>query len=247
MGLCFTETHHVMYYECDFMQQMTIPMLISTCIKTSETQSNHLNQHHPTIVNDHGLGWVITQYDIHIQRLPHQNETIFITTKAQEYNKFFCYRDFFVHDQEGNELATIHSIFVLMDLETRRIVSVPKDIISVYQAEKISKLKPFPKIPSMEQTDYEKQYTVRYFDIDGNGHVNNANYFTWCMDSLPFEFLSSHRPVQLTICFDHEVEYGAEVTSQSMMKNTTTYHRIMNQETAVARAIIQWTEIEHVN
>ena len=31
------------------------------------------------------------------------------------YNKYFCYRNFWVHDEEGKECVFVKSTFVLMD------------------------------------------------------------------------------------------------------------------------------------
>ena len=241
MGLTLTETHHVSYYECDYHQQMTLPMLISVAVKTSITQINKLNIHHPNILKELNLGWVITNYDIHIQRLPKQDEMIFVTTHADDYNKFFCYRDFYIHDQEGNELVKINSIFVLMNLTTRKIVSVPKEVISVYQSQKTTKVRRFPEIPQLLGT-HQKEYHVRYFDLDGNGHVNNANYFTWFLDSLPFEWLSTKIPNHIVVKFNKEVEYGETITSQYETNDNTTIHQIINNNQITAEAYIEWMD-----
>lgn len=251
MGLKFTETHTVSYYECDLTQTMTVPMLISVVVKTSESQSYRVNKDYPTIVEDRGLGWVITHYDIHINRLPKQNERIFVTTEADDYNKFFCYRNFWVHDEEGNELVKINSIFVLMNLETRHIVSVPKDIVSVYQSQKTTKVRRFDKIPTVTEPESE-QYRVRYFDLDGNGHVNNAKYLNWILDSLSYDFLIAHRPKRILIRFDKEVEYGNIITSQweehfDNEDDLYSLHRIMLEDTLSAEAKIEWEPIIHVS
>lgn len=246
MGLKFTDYHDVAYYECDFTQTMTLPMLLSVIIKTSESQSYKLNIDNPTIVEDHGLGWVITNYDINIHRLPRQNERIFITTKADSYNKFFCYRDFWVHDELGHELVQINSIFVLMNLESRKIVSIPKDIVAPYQAEKTTKVRRFDKIPSIESPKNSESYRVRFFDLDGNQHVNNAKYFNWILDPLDFDFLTSHQPTHVSIRFDKEIEYGNIVHSEWELHkdNEEIYslHRIMMNDTVSAEAKINWKQ-----
>ena len=105
----YTKKHEVSYYECDINQTMTFPSMLGVVIKTSEDQ----------FVNSFGLTWVITNYSMEINRLPRVGEVISVTTQAMEYNKFFCYRNFWIHDEDGEELVKIESVFVLMDFGNR--------------------------------------------------------------------------------------------------------------------------------
>ncbi|MGC3221156.1 acyl-ACP thioesterase domain-containing protein, partial [Enterococcus faecium] len=88
--------------------------MLGVVIKTSEDQSDLLGRG-SEFVNSFGLTWVITNYSMEFNRLPRVGEVISVTTQAKEYNKFFCYRNFWIHDEDGNELVKIVSVFVLMD------------------------------------------------------------------------------------------------------------------------------------
>ncbi|ABP90405.1 Acyl-ACP thioesterase [Streptococcus suis 05ZYH33] len=77
--------------------------------------------------------WVVTDYELTIQRLPKYNETITIKTEAVAYNKFFCHRMFYIYDAAGNLLLDILCYFVLIDFETRKVAPVPEDLIAPYQ------------------------------------------------------------------------------------------------------------------
>ena len=211
MGLKYTEGHDVKYYECDFTRNMTLPMLISVLIHAVEMQENSVTD--PSILSNKQLGWIITQYTLDIKRLPKQNEYVFVTTEAESYNKYFCYRDFWLHDQQGNELVVMKSSFALMNLQNRKIVPITSDVIDVYQAEKVAKTKRFPKVEQLQQNSNCKKYQVRYFDLDGNKHVNNAKYFDWIMDVLPRDFLENYEPQFVNIQFEKEVNYGEVINS----------------------------------
>ena len=100
MAKKYTKKHEVSYYECDINQTMTFPSMLGIVIKTSEEQSDTLERG-SDFVNSFGLTWVITNYSMLITRLPRVGETISITTQAMAYNKFFCYRNFWIHDEQG--------------------------------------------------------------------------------------------------------------------------------------------------
>lgn len=241
MSKKYTNEHEVVYYECDVNQAMTFPALLSVAIKVSEDQSNILGRGNDYI-HTLGLGWVITNYQIAIQRMPREGEVIKVTTQANEYNKFFCYRNFWFNDEEGNELVTIESVFVLMDMETRKIASVPEDVIAPYESEKVKKIRRYPAIEKVENGEM-LPYRVRFYDIDGNGHVNNSIYFNWMINTLGFDFLTKHEPLSVNVRFDKEVEYGSEIESHVEIvegEEIVTKHEIRLGDQLCCEANIQW-------
>lgn len=241
----FSEKHRIQFYECDARGKLTLPMLLNIVIKTSEAQSEALGRG-TDYVNSLGLTWVITQHDINITRLPETNELVTVTTEAREHNKYFCYRNFWLHDTEGNELVEIESTFVLMNIETRKMVSVPEDLIAPYESEKIKTIKRGEKIEEMSSFE-KREYRVRFSDIDTNGHVNNSRYLDWMTDSLSFDFLMSRQPEKILIRFIKEINYGETVISRwagnfdpSFGGARVTEHTIMVGETKCAEGLITW-------
>lgn len=242
MGLKFIESHEVAYYECDLKQTMTVPMLLSVMIKTGESQTKHVTD--PALMRNCGLGWIITEHDMHIKRLPKQGETIYITTQAEEYNKFFCYRHFYVHDVEGEELADMSTVFAIMDLHTRKVTPVTEEWIAPYQSQKITKIHRYERFQPLENPVDESEYRVRFFDLDGNGHVNNAKYLNWLLDALDFDYLVQHQPTHVHIKFDKEVEYGETITSTYSIDGNRTHHTISVNDQLSAQAMVEWRSRE---
>lgn len=214
----FTEEHEIKFYECDVLGRLTLPMLLNVVIKTSESQSDALDRG-TDYVTQLGLGWVITQHEIKINRLPLVSEHVKVTTQATSYNKYFCYRDFWIHDANGNECLTVSSTFVLMDLETRKMTSVPEELIAPYECEKIKKIKRGTPIEAPADDRLVRPYRVRFSDIDSNRHVNNARYLDWMVDGLDYDFLINHEPTVVNIKFDKEVAYGDEINCETTLIN----------------------------
>ncbi|MBL1228867.1 acyl-[acyl-carrier-protein] thioesterase [Enterococcus sp. BWB1-3] len=242
MGKSYTMPYEVAYYDGDITKRMTLPSMLAVVIKTSEEQSALLGRG-AEFVAGFGLGWVITNYEIEIKRLPMVGENIQITTQAMSYNKYFCYRNFWIHDEAGEECVQIKSTFVLMNKKNRKMSNVLEEIIAPYESEKIKKIYRNEKIEKIESGVFHN-YRVRFFDIDGNQHVNNAIYFNWLLDVLGYEFLSKHQPLRVNVKFDKEVEYGHEVESHyEVLENETgpwTRHEIRIEDQLYCEANIQW-------
>lgn len=242
MGKKYTMPYEVAYYDGDITKRMTLPSMLAIVIKTSEEQSALLGRG-ADVVAGLGLGWVITNYEIEIKRLPAVGENIQITTQALSYNKYFCYRNFWIHDEAGEECVLIKSTFVLMNKKNRKMSSVLEEIIAPYESEKIKKIYRNEKIEKIEN-GASHNYRVRFFDIDGNQHVNNAIYFNWLLDVLGYDFLSKHQPLRVYVKFDKEVEYGHEVESHyEVLENETgpwTRHEIRIEDQLYCEANIQW-------
>ena len=145
----YQKEHEVAYYECDINQTMTFPAMLGVAIKVSEEQSAVLERGPEYIRSltdmDHYY------YHITVNRLPMVGEQIMVSTQAKEYNKYFCYRYFWLHDAQGNELVKIESVFALMDLETRKVSSVPDEIVAPLKVRKSSASSAILKINSPEK------------------------------------------------------------------------------------------------
>lgn len=242
MGKKYTEAYEVAYYDCDINSTMTLSSMLAIVIKTSEKQSEQLGRTSSYIAS-FGLTWIITNYEIHINRLPKAGENIDITTEAIAYNKYFCYRNFWIYDAEGNQCVLIKATFVLMDKINRKMNHVLPEIIEPYASEKITKIYRGEKIEKVTPGTF-LPYRVRFFDIDGNQHVNNAIYFNWLLDVLGYDYLTQHEPTFINIKFDKEVEYGQEVESHYEIKEAVdgkvTLHEIQIDGQTYCEANMKW-------
>lgn len=237
----FTEPHRIVYYEADDTGHLTMAMLINLLVLVSDDQSNELGMN-TAFVNSLGVGWVVTQYHLQVTRRPQTGETVTLKTKATAYNRYFAYREYWILDEQGNQLAYAEGIWVTMSYATRKIATIPAELMTAYESEETKRL---PRLPRPERLDetapmLTKPYTVRYFDIDNNQHVNNAHYFDWLLDTLPADFLRQHEPVDVRIRFENEVQYGHQVASQVVQHDLTTQHQIMVGATIAALATVTW-------
>lgn len=240
--------HQLTYYECDDTGHPTLGMMLSMMTMVSDAHSIALGMDTATIQQTGGA-WVITEYDGEVAtEQPHFGDQVILGTRALAYNCFFALREFWMTDA-GHEKRYFHlrATFVFMNLKKRRLMSIPAQLIEPFNSPEQKRLPRLAKPASMTTTDpANRQYRVRYFDIDVNHHVNNARYLDWLLDPLGGEFLRNHRPVRLVIKYQHEVRENATVTSQfQLVKKTpglSSSHRLLVDDQVCATAEIGWVE-----
>jgi len=186
-----------------------------------------------------GLTWVVTNYEITINRMPTDNEKLTITTEAKAYNKFFTYREFQVLDEKGNLLVTLETTFALMKLADRKLGSLTAELLEPFEAEKVNTIKRAPKIPKLT-APISKSYEVRYSDLDANQHVNNTKYLEWSMDTLGMDFLTSHNITYIHVRFVKEISYGQVVECLADIGENQTIHQILVDGTLHFECAIDW-------
>lgn len=242
MDNTFQMPYEVAYYDTDMTGKMTLEAMIRVAVLVSEKQSTALSRD-AAYLKSLNLGWVITQYELEVLRFPQTFEKLVFYTQATSWNKFFCYRDFWLEDENKQRIATIHATFVVMDLTSRKIKAVTEEIISPFGGTKENKIYRGEKIPPLANPA-SQIYRVRYFDLDGNQHVNNAKYFNWLLDPLEKDFLRSHEVKKAYVRFDKEVMYGENIVSQyEILENNQTLHQILAADRLCAEAKIWWQEV----
>ena len=243
MAKKYSLDHQVLYYEGDVTNQMTIAMLLNVVVLTSEAQNRNLGIGH-NVLGEQGLGWVVTSYSMKVNRMPRVDELITVTTRGTSYNRFFAFREFWVVDADGQELVKIDSIWVLMDEVKRKITTISPEVVSQYESEAVKKVPRLPRPTAPEAVIAEKNYQIRYNDIDFNGHVNNSRYLEWVVDTLPMTFLEQHNPRTIDIRFENEVVYGQTVQGTVELlgddSQSISRHEIKFDDTTAALAEITW-------
>jgi medium-chain acyl-[acyl-carrier-protein] hydrolase len=188
----------------------------------------------------HGLGWVITQYELAIKRMPAVETQVILGTQARSYNKLMTYRDYWLATPAGERLVTMRGAWVMMDLQTRQLAPILPAFPEKVGAQFATHVQRFKRLPKLDRIDVDIPYRVRYFDIDGNGHVNNVHYFEWMEDSLGADFLQAHELTGVRIKYAREVTYGSTPHAQVQREGLVTRHQIVTAGAINAEAEMTW-------
>ncbi|WP_295731496.1 acyl-[acyl-carrier-protein] thioesterase [uncultured Limosilactobacillus sp.] len=247
----FKLQHQVNYYECDPSGHLSLSTLVALMILASEKQNAQLgvDEH---VTKQLGGGWVIIDYEAHFEQAwPSENDVIQFETQIVAYNKYFVVRQFTIKDHDEQIIGTVNGLFIYMDLAKRRMTKIPDKIMAPYEATSCLRLPKVARPDKVALTDawQTQQYRVRYFDIDYNGHVNNARYFDWMLDTLDHDFLKKHQIVEMRMNYEHEVRPETMVKSFvtapqiDVDGDYITHHKILVEADECAIATIKWREI----
>lgn len=220
-----------------------IPQLILLSLQVSGMQSIELGMSDMYILENYNLVWIITDYNMKIDRLPVFDEKITIETYAMSHNRLFCYRAFNIKDEAGDTIIEMVATFVLMDRDTRKVHPVMSEITDAFDSEFSKTMLRGPRFKELEG-GVEQEYRVRFYDLDMNGHVNNSKYLDWVFEVMGADFLTQHVPKKVHLKYVKEVLAGGVITSQYEQEGLKTQHQISSDGHINAQAEIEWEEVE---
>ena len=133
--------------------------------------------------------------------------------------------------------------FVLMDRDSRKVHAVEPEIVAPYQSDFDKKLIRGPKYEPLEES-VSKDYHVRFYDLDMNGHVNNSKYLDWIFEVMGADFLTQYIPKKINLKYVKEVRSGGVITSAVERTGLESKHEITSDGATNAQAIITWQEMK---
>ena len=154
--------------------------------------------------------WILSRVHIEFIDAPKWREDITLTTWHKGLNRLFYLRDFILTDKEGRERVKATTSWLVLNLETRRLVRDPNLMEDgTVCAENVIET-PADKVvmPKDVEPEHVMDHVVAYSDVDMLGHTNNAMYMQWAMDAVDYETASSMPVKQVTINFNHETKAG---------------------------------------
>lgn len=153
------------------------------------------------------LFWAVLRHRVQITRLPRAKEQIRVETWPCPTTRVAFPRSTVAYDAEGNELFRVMSIWVLMDTDTRAMILPGKSGVEVTGLSRGNELAaPGSLVPKPLANAQSR--TVRYCELDRNGHMNNTRHMDWVDDLTPSEFHAVNAPAEFTICYQSEVREG---------------------------------------
>ena len=243
MAKTFEYSMKIPFDMSDVNGYIKIPQLILLSLQVSGMQSIELGMSDMYILENYNLVWIITDYNMKIERLPVFDEKITIETYAKSHNRLFCYRAFNIKDEAGNTIIEMVATFVLMDRDTRKVHPVMSEITDAFDSELSKTMLRGPRFKELEG-GVEQEYRVRFYDLDMNGHVNNSKYLDWVFEVMGADFLTQHVPKKVHLKYVKEVLAGGLITSQYEQEGLKTQHQITSDGQINAQAEIEWEEVE---
>ena len=121
------------------------------------------------------LTWVLLDWKVKIIRRPIYTEKMRIKTWSRRTIKCYSYRDFEIYDTNNNLIGIATSKWILINIESGKIVKVEDNLLSKYEPETGKTVfgeDDIEKIKEPEQYLSENEYKAKRSDIDVNNLIN---------------------------------------------------------------------------
>ena len=209
----YTLEHRVGYFQVDQDNRIHLSSLFKLLQEAAihhATQGNIGTQ----LMEEKGESWILNRVVLKLERYPRYEEALVIQTWATQMKHFKGFREFRI--MAGKELiGKVSTLWLYINLEEKSIARLANEVI-----------KNFPKgpddiyFPNLDRLRLsapgpeagETKVTLRYSDIDGNQHVNNAAYMDFLQTALHHQNLDT-RPENIQIQFSKEISPSSKSVS----------------------------------
>lgn len=206
------QKHTIPCYQTDSKWRLKPASFMDLAQEAANTHAATLGFGYDDLIQSR-TAWVLSRVNIHFLKNPLWRDEVTLTTWHKGLERLFFLRDFILTDKEGNECIKATTSWIVLNLDTRRLVRDPKlmDEGTICSDNALETPAGKVQMPKDIEAKFVMDHIVSYSDVDLLGHTNNAMYMHWAMDALDYS-LTSDRPVrELTINFNHETKAGEKV------------------------------------
>lgn len=166
----------IRYSECDSSCRLTMAALVNYLQDAVSFHSEDLGAGVSRYA-ENGNGWVLSAWQIVMDRMPQFCEKVKICTQPYDFKGFYGMRNFWIEDQQGNKLVKANSLWVYVDTKTGKPVKVSEQEINLYGfGDKLEMDYAPRKISVQTELLAAEKIEVHSHMIDTNNHVNNGQY-----------------------------------------------------------------------
>lgn len=168
------------------------------------------------------LAWVVSGCRIDMDRYPRIGESLSVETFHMPARHRFFPRFFVFTGADGRPVGRASTLWLLMDLETRR--SVPGTQVAERMPDNRDLTAPLPWPGGVSRMEGEPEHLAcvpRYADLDTNGHVNNTRYADWLCNALGTARMKAGQIETLTLQYRAEIREDQPLDLQTVVKGET--------------------------
>jgi len=162
------------------------------------------------VLEDRGQVFLLSKVELTVHRSPRLNETVTVRTRPHPAKGVSFIRETVFCGEQGEELISAASAWILADPRNH---SVLRPNVFDWGSYRFDGADFDPsvarrRIKAPGQMQKLGQRPIRFTDLDGNGHVNNAVYGDILCDFLPAEKMLSQPVRRVIIHYEHEAKLG---------------------------------------
>lgn len=195
---------------CNAQKMMPLPALTQKLIDVATAHANALDVGYVRLL-DFNAAWVLSRVSIEMSRYPGINEEYSITTWVENVNRRFSARNFMISGASGEVLGYARSIWVAIDIETRRPADLAPIVGNIIPSDRACPIEPFPRLAPIENPEKVAEHVFRFCDIDFNRHVNTTRYVEAILNQWSMNFYDRNRISRFDILFLAEAHFDDAV------------------------------------
>lgn len=167
-----------------------------------------------TRLNEEDCTWVLSRVALEFDELPTEYQHFTVSTWVEVVMRLFTARNFEIKDQLGKVIGHARTVWAMINLHTRK----PIDLLSIneghltdwIETEKQCPIEGPSRIKVMNKEPVDV-ISVRFCDIDINGHLNSMRYIEHILNLFSLDFFKTHRIKRFEIAYIMECLYGDKI------------------------------------
>lgn len=215
----YTETIQLRSSQCDLYGAWK-PSAILECMQ--ETAGAHSARFGLSrdVMNGMGVAWILSRVKVQMNCLPAVGEKIIIETYPTPNRHLFYPRTHVFRDEHGSIAGSANSLWMLMDLEARKVVQHPEVLARVPSDPALKSLLGLPAtVRALNGEGTISSLQPVFTDYDTNQHVNNTKYLDWCQNALGMDVLKNQCLAAFDVNYDAEILPGTILTTELKREN----------------------------
>ena len=185
----YTFESRIRYSEVDEKGMLTLKALCDYFQDCSSFQTHEMGIGIAKL-KEKNLAFVITSWNMDINRLPNLGEKVYVKTAPYEVKGIFVKRSYLLESDKGEVLAAADSLWVLIDINTGKFATDSADVcLSCPLEKRVDVLEEPRKIKVKGDLKKEIPIIIERDLLDMNGHVNNVSYIDLASNFIPKEMI----------------------------------------------------------
>ena len=219
MSKTFSKDYTITCYEADANQFMRPTAMLDLMQEAANVNASTLGFGYDEMMNSN-TAWVLSRIHVKFNNTPKWRDEVNLKTWHKGVSKLFYLRDFILSDKEGNPMVLATTSWLIIDMNTRRLVRNSDLALSDTAMHAIETPADKVVVPVDIEPELVRKHPVTWSEIDTNGHVNNVKYAVWAIDAVKQEDIKERPLKELLINYDAEVMPGDVVKISRIRQET---------------------------
>lgn len=220
-------------YLTDFRGKATLPMISNFVLHVATKHAEERGFGYSAMAS-RNRAWVLSRLVIEMLDYPEKDEEILVKTWVADVNKVFTERYVSFEKSDGKLIGFARTVWAAIDVTTRK----PTNVLELpglinYKTESDLLIEGAKKIHSLKEVDPAGKFTVRYSDVDINGHLNSMKYIEHFVDMFNIEMFKTKDIRRIEVNYINEAHFDTSLRLYKKEEAENVYVLEMRKEDVV--------------